>query len=1148
MKILSININGVATMGKQEWVRGLRKINKIDVLGIQETKAENLEMWRQKTIWGGNQMESAQLNAIGASGGIITLWNKTMFMKEDCIIRDGLIAVKGIWRSNGTKVGFINVYAPQDLANKRRLWGDIIAILNADSEVKWIVFGDFNEVRKADERKGTIFNFNNAKVFNEFIHLAGLIEVKYGGRRFSRYNKHGDKMSLIDRFFVNFSFTSSWPNPNVLIMPRGFSDHCPLLLNTEVQDFGPTYFKVFNTWMDNQSFKKMVKSTWKNMLNKQNVSPITMFMYKLRNIKKKTKEWREEYKEKTMGDKLRLDQMASDLDLLAETSMLNEVDKRKRIEVDIQRWEMAKKETANLKQKAKIKWAIEGDENTKYFHGIINSKAKTNFIHGITINGQWVNDPIRIKKEAVKYFSKKFDYASDDRPSLICNNFKKLNDQQKNLIESPFSMEEVKRAVWDCGDEKSPGPDGFSLRFYKIFWEVIKSDLMLAFKYFEDFGNFGSGNNASFLTLIPKSDSLLSYVDFRPICLISSLYKILAKVLASRLKGVIGDLIGIEQTGFLKERSILEGPMIISEVLSLVKKRKQKTFVLKVDFEKAFDTISWEFLDEVMTHMSFGSKWRNWISNCLASSTISILINGSPTTEFIPKRGVRQGDPLAPFLFLLAAEGLNSIMHNAIDLGIFHGIKISGNGPIISHLQYADDSIFVGEWSNRNISNLFRILRCLHLSSGLNINYNKSNLFGIGIDEASVYNMAQRFNCSVGAFPFKYLGLPIGASMNKCESWSTLIHRFHNRLSSWKANTLSIGGRLQLCKSVLGNLGIYFLSLFKAPTKILKELESIRSRFFWGGNSDNRKIHWVAWDKTLADHSVGGLGIGSLKALNNALLCKWWWRILREKNTLWGKVIEGIHGPNGGVGDRISKGKCAGVWRNILKVNSDLDKHNLAFSSLFMFDPNGGDLVNNNWSWRLSNNGRFSVASFRYIFDNLYLPSSSSSICNWIKTLPRKVNVHVWRVIQRRLPTLSNLEKRGITIVNNACYLCRGQVENEDHLFVECSIAKKIIENIGKWWNVRVNRMDNLDDLIKWPKEVGFKGNKETLFMGVLYSYLWLLWVYRNEVVFRNKDLINTEQITMQLIGLTFFWFKHRSNANISSLQWAEWCCNPWTL
>ncbi|XP_021986239.1 uncharacterized mitochondrial protein AtMg01250-like [Helianthus annuus] len=165
-----------------------------------------------------------------------------------------------------------------------------------------------------------------------------------------------------------------------------------------------------------------------------------------------------------------------------------------------------------------------------------------------------------------------------------------------------------------------------------------------------------------------------------------------------------------------------------------------------------------------MSQMDFPALWRKWIMGILSSARSSILVNGSPTLEFKIERGVRQGDPLSPLLFILAMEALHVATVTANASGIFKGCKMPNNGPTISHLLYADDVLFVGEWSESNIQNLSRLLRCFNLSSGLKVNFNKSQLFGVGVDMGVVEQKAFILNCKTGVLRFSYLGLPVGST------------------------------------------------------------------------------------------------------------------------------------------------------------------------------------------------------------------------------------------------------------------------------------------------------------------------------------------------------------------------------------------------
>ncbi|MFS7953393.1 putative RNA-directed DNA polymerase [Helianthus anomalus] len=220
-------------------------------------------------------------------------------------------------------------------------------------------------------------------------------------------------------------------------------------------------------------------------------------------------------------------------------------------------------------------------------------------------------------------------------------------------------------------------------------------------------------------------------------------------------------------------------------------------------------------------------------------------------------------------------EVLSRLIDKAGEVGVFSGIKLPNDGPTLSHLFFADDALIVGDWDENNALNIIRILRCFHACSGLRINLGKSNLMGIGVNGSEVEVMADIVGCKPDSLPFKYLGLKVGANMNRVNNWRPVYDIFEARLALWKSALLSIGGRVTLIRAVLESLPTYYFSLYKAPMKVVKDLESIIKKFLWGGSSEVRKTHWVAWDRVTLSKKCGGLGISKLSSINKALLCKW---------------------------------------------------------------------------------------------------------------------------------------------------------------------------------------------------------------------------------------------------------------------------------
>ncbi|GKV31769.1 hypothetical protein SLEP1_g40435 [Rubroshorea leprosula] len=419
----------------------------------------------------------------------------------------------------------------------------------------------------------------------------------------------------------------------------------------------------------------------------------------------------------------------------------------------------------------------------------------------------------------------------------IKEEFKKISAEDNLLLLAPFNEEEVKQAVWSCEGSKASGSDGFNFNFIREMWDLIRGDVMGFVNDFYQNGRLVKGANSSFIVLIPKVNNPQKIEEFRPISLIGVMYKVIAKLLANRISSVLDSIIGESQMAFLRGRQMVDSIVIANETIDAAKRNKKASFVFKLDFEKAYDKVCWEFLDYMMLRMGFDPKWRRWINECLKSVEVSVLLNGSTTRQVKMNRGLRQGDPLSPYLFLLVAEGFNGIISSAINQGLFEGVNIGNRGMRVSHLQFADDSILFGKVVEGNIWAAKSIMRIFELVSGLKINFGKSQLMGINVSDAWMSKMAHILNCKQGVFPCKYLGVPIGGSGKNIAMWKPLIETFEKKLSSWKGWFLSFGGRITLLNVVLSNLPVFTMSTHLLPKGGLIGCKNRVIRDLYGGGT-----------------------------------------------------------------------------------------------------------------------------------------------------------------------------------------------------------------------------------------------------------------------------------------------------------------------
>ena len=287
--------------------------------------------------------------------------------------------------------------------------------------------------------------------------------------------------------------------------------------------------------------------------------------------------------------------------------------------------------------------------------------------------------------------------------------------------------------------------------------------------------------------------------------------------------------------------------------------------------------------------MGFGVKWCRWIHTCISTIQFSVLFNGSPADFFGSSRGLRQGDPLSPMLFVVMMEVFSKMMKRAEGAGLLRGFRVAsrqGGGLGVSHLLFTDDTILFCNADEEQILHVRMLLLCFQAVTGLKVNALKNEMVPIG-EVPNVSILAEILGCRVGSLPMTYLGMPLGASHQSPTIWNPILEKFERKLAGWKKMYLSKGGRLTLLKSTLSNLPTYYLSLFTIPTHVANKIERVQRDFLWGDS----KTHLVGWDKVCAPLENGGLGVRKLTTFNKALLGKWLWLFGFEETRLWRRVV-----------------------------------------------------------------------------------------------------------------------------------------------------------------------------------------------------------------------------------------------------------------
>lgn len=738
----------------------------------------------------------------------------------------------------------------------------------------------------------------------------------------------------------------------------------------------------------------------------------------------------------------------------------------------------------------------------------------------------------------------------------------KCNAEQVASFEKKFTPEEIRTAFLSLPRNKTGGPDGYSAEFFITAWYVIGPEVTEAILEFFESGSLLKQWNSATLVLIPKIPNASSTTDFRPISCLNTVYKVISKLLASRLIAILPLMISKAQSAFLPGRLLAENVLLATDLVNGYNTQAATPRgMLKVDLRKAFDCLCWDFILASLRALAIPESYIALISECLTTASFSVCVNGATGGFFKSTKCIRQGDPLSPYLFVLAMESLSRLLTSRYDSQDI-GYHSRTEQLQISHLMFADDvMVFFDGCSN----SLHRIVECLDdfaSWSGLHMNIAKTELFTSGLDQCETLAIAN-YGFTSGNLPIRYLGLPLMARKLKISEYAPLLNKITASMRAWSVKLLSFAGRLQLLRTVIFGTINFWTSAYMLPKGCIQAIESLCSKFLWSGNIENRGIAKIDWATVCLPKEEGGLGLRRLAVWNQVQYLKFIWILLTSSTSLWADWHRSIHLSSQSFWSISPQQSDSWAWRRILKLRPLAIQFCYSvvgngLNTSFWFDvwtPLGqlisyigssgpralrvqcdvvvADAVNAS-SWLLPHPRSQQEVDLHSHLTTINLPLNSDvldayiwiagdsplnvfrSADTWEVMRPRQeakdwfdvvwfkgaVPKHaftMWVTNYDRLPTRSRLASWGIP-VNPCCVLCSRVAETRDHLMLSCDYSVAIWKEVFIRCRSSITVFADWSELLSWIRSPN--SSKLSLLRKVAaQAVIFHIWKQRNNLV-----------------------------------------------
>ena len=1077
------------------------------------------------------------------------------------------------------------IYASNDEYIRRELWSDIL-ILSCSSVVAgkaWLLIGDFNQVLKPEEHScpPTLNVDRQTREFQECVSDAALSDLNFIGPTFSWWNsqKANPIGKKLDRILVNDQWHVQFPSSLGIFGPQEFSDHasCSVILATD-QTKHRMPFKFYNFLLLDSEFLPMVAWLWfsTNVIG-SDMLRVSKKLKMLKNpIRSFSKEKYSNLEKRTEEARCTLNGIQHDL-LCSPTPALAELEAEAQRKLAI----LSKAEQSFLFQRSNISWYQDGDCGSSYFHKLMALRRSQNYIHLLTGSaGERYETRKAIHDHCLQHFSDFLGGPSSlslfDPQDIVLLLNHQCFQAQSDMLQAEFTNAEIKEAFFSLPRNKSCGPDGYSSEFFVGCWSVIGHEVISAIKEFFKSGQILKQWNSTTLVLIPKTRNASNIGDFRPISCLNTLYKVISRLLTGRLKEALQPVISHAQSAFMPGRLLAENVLLATELIQGYKKKNiSPRAMLKVDLRKAFDSIHWDFVIACLQAIGLPPRFIGWISECITSASFTVCINGEAGGFFKSTRGLRQGDPLSPYLFVLAMEVFSRLLKSRYESGY---IQYHPNAePVnISHLMFADDVMVFFDGSSSSLHGISESLDDFATWSGLHINQNKSELFTAGLCQQET-NEALRYGYPLGSLPIRYLGLPLMHRKLRISEYSPLIDKIAGSFNAWSAKNLSFAGRLVLIKSVISGTVVFWITTFILPKGCIRKIESLCSKFLWSGQIEGPAFSKVSWETCCLPKKEGGLGLRRFETWNKTLCLRLIWLLFAEGGSLWVAWHKHYHLQDNNFWALSDHAQDSWHWKSLLKLRTLARPFitctiNNGRSASFWFDqwtPLGPliDCIGTSGPralrirlsatvseavsgslWNLPAPRSDEALNLHVFLTTINVPSfegspdlfswtvdgeklqtfSSSKTWNilrerhpirawhkmvWFKGHVPKHAFTMWVAVLDRLPTRNRLASWGMQTPTSCC-LCSSSDESRDHIFAECDFTKELWRRMHAKFSGVTNTFDSWPQLLAWCSQNASKSQRALRNIAV-QAIIYNIWAERNDRIFNNKALTPLERFNL---------------------------------